>query len=138
MYDLSLTERLEQAGRSAPVGAGPATAVALADSVIANIRRIFNSRQGSCETRPDYGMPDLNDVATLHVEVVPRILRVVAEQIRLFEPRLTNVEVTHLLSTDDRSSLSFSVSALLKVGDDAEPIRFATTVSDDRRIHVER
>lgn len=137
MRDRSLFDRLEQATatESAPVAAFDARL--MADSVMENLRRIFNSRQGSVETRPDYGMPDLNDVITLYLEAVPTVERAVRLQIEKFEPRLSSVEVSHDAQHDDPTALAFSIRAILH-GESDERIRFDTTLGDDRRLKLSR
>ncbi len=134
MHDRSLFERLEAATHPARLPA-PFSASALSESVINNIRRIFNARQGSCETRPDYGVPDLNDVVRMHLEAVPAIERAVRTQIELFEPRLRDVQVRFEPDSEDPLSLGFAVTATL-VGENEERIRFDTRLGDDRRLRV--
>ncbi len=51
MTSRSLFERLEAATDGPPVAAGEVDRWAVADSVLANVRRILNARQGCCETR---------------------------------------------------------------------------------------
>jgi type VI secretion system protein len=134
MRDRTLFERLDTAGSlSAVVDNFSATLVT--ESVVDNIRRIFNTRQGAVETRPDYGMPDLNDVVSLYLEAVPAIEQAVREQIEKFEPRLRNVEVSFEAQPDDPMALGFVVTALI-VGRDDERIRFDTRLGDDRRISI--
>ena len=62
MFDRTLTERLEASTADHPYEHREFDVSRLTESVLANLTRIFNERRGSCETRDDYGMPDLNDV----------------------------------------------------------------------------
>jgi len=137
MRDRSLFDRLDEATDADPPPASEFDTSRLADSVMENLRRIFNSRQGATETRPDYGVPDLNDVITLYLEAGPTVERAVRLQIEKFEPRLSHVEVSQDLQRDDPTALAFSIRAILH-GENEERIRFDTTLGDDRRLKLSR
>jgi type VI secretion system lysozyme-like protein len=107
----------------------------LLESVLENIRRIFNERRGSCETRLDYGMPDLNDV--LGQGGTPASLALIVQQIMTsFEPRLSDPVVRFTPHPEDPLSINFRVSAVLHYGDDVERVSFDTVVSDNKRVRV--
>src|SRR5262249_14990573 len=89
MFDRTLTERLEAATADRPYRAAPFDKSVLVDSVLSNMRRILNERRGSCETRGDYGIPDLNDVLG-HGGTPSELAQIVQEMIRAFEPRLSD------------------------------------------------
>lgn len=62
-------------------------------SIVGNLERLFNTRQGGVPHLPDYGLPDL---ATIHREAPESIetLRVrLREVVMAYEPRLTRVRV---------------------------------------------
>ena len=132
----SLFERLE-AAREPGVGS-PETipARSLPDSVLTNVRAILNARQGCCETRPDYGMPDLNDISREASETIPAIARAVKLQLETFEPRLRQVQVRPLPSSDAPGEFAFSVSAVLIDGEDGEAMRFDTVLGNDRHMRL--
>jgi type VI secretion system protein len=135
MFDRSLSERLEASTDDRPFRATPFDKSALLESVLENIRRIFNERRGSCETRLDYGMPDLNDV--LGQGGTPASLALIVQQIMTsFEPRLSDPVVRFTPHPDDPLSINFRVSAVLHYGDDIERVAFDTVVSDNKRVRV--
>lgn len=136
MYSKSLFERLEGAREGDDNAPGVVDRWALADSVLANVRRILNSRQGCCEIRTDFGMPDLNDISNEASETVPAIARAVKYQLDTFEPRLSNIAVKALPVSDRPGDFTFGVSAVLKVGDGGEALKFDTVLASDRQMHV--
>jgi type VI secretion system protein len=135
MFDRSLSERLEASTADRPFRASTFDKSALLESVLDNVRRIFNERRGSCETRADYGMPDLNDV--LGQGGTPASLALVVQQIMLsFEPRLSDPIVRFTPDPDNPLSINFRVSAVLHYGEDVERVSFDTVLSDDKRVRV--
>lgn len=132
----SLFERLEAAQDPAGPSPQPAPASTLADSVLASVRIILNARQGCCETRPDFGMPDLNDISREASETIPAIARTVKAQLEAFEPRLTQVQVRSLAQSDAPGEFAFSVSAVLLDGEGGEAMRFDTVLGSDRQMRL--
>ncbi len=135
MADRSLFERLESAGKT-ELARNSFDRSALSESVLTNVRAILNARQGCCETRPDYGMPDLNDLASQSSETVQAIARSVRTVIETFEPRLTQGSVRFLPEKDKPTDLGFSVTAALLIDGKPEPIRFDTVMGDDRHVRI--
>ncbi|XIA63711.1 type VI secretion system baseplate subunit TssE [Bradyrhizobium sp. TZ2] len=119
MFDRSLMERLED---------GTATNQASFDrfraSVLENLRRVLNSRQGCCETRRDFGMPDLNDAMGQGADAVRALACSLKQQIETFEPRLKNVLIRFHADPDNPLQLSFHVNATLNYNDQMEPVAF--------------
>lgn len=131
----SLFERLETAREPGAGSADTAPALSVADSVLANVRRILNARQGCCETRPDFGMPDLNDISREASETIPAIARTVKAQLETFEPRLREVLVKPM-PTEAPGEFAFSVSAVLIDGENGEAMRFDTVLGNDRQMRL--
>lgn len=136
MFDRSLLERLQEAAEGAASSREPGSIARLQSSVLANLRRILNARQGCCETRPDFGMADLNDAIGQGADAVLSVARLVQAQIEAFEPRLENVTVRYLPDLDNPLQLAFHITATLRYGEQSEPITFDTILSDDKRITV--
>lgn len=135
MFDRTLTERLEASTVDRPFRPTTFDKSKLLESVLDNVRRIFNERRGSCETRPDYGMPDLNDV--LGDGGTPVSLALIVKSImETFEPRLSDPIVRFTPDPGNPLNINFRVSATLRYGDAAERISFETVLSDDKRVKV--
>ncbi|MDR3496357.1 MAG: type VI secretion system baseplate subunit TssE [Ancalomicrobiaceae bacterium] len=125
----SLFERLEGA-RASNSGTD------LIDSILANLAGILNSRAGCCETRPDLGMPDFNDLVGNFPNAIPIIARSVRAQIEAFEPRLKNVEVVHVPDPDRPIDLRFQITGWATIAGSTERISFDTVVGDDGHTFV--
>jgi type VI secretion system protein len=135
LYDKSLLERLDGAAETPPGAAAPFDKSTLLSSVLGNLRRVLNARRGCCETRIDYGLPDLNDV--LGRGGNPAILAgTVQETIEMFEPRLSAVMARFMPDPDHPMRINFRISATLHFGGTKEHVAFDTILSEDKRIHV--
>jgi type VI secretion system protein len=109
MIAVSLLERLERDGGDAS-SSRTSKESAIMDSIMKNVQGILNSHQGCCETRPEYGLSDLNNTGDLR-GALPAIARDVEAQIRLFEPRLRNVLVRPIEDKTRIAELIFHISA---------------------------
>ena len=135
MRERTLCERLMSAGRDQPTS-GKIDRGTVTDSIMRNLRVLFNSRAGCCETRPDFGMPDFNDVATRFPEAIPAIARAIRAQIENFEPRLSAVNVRHVPDKGNPLALSFDIAVTLTLEDGSERMSFQTDVLDDGKCRV--
>ena len=135
MFDRTLTERLEAVSLDRPYRPAAFDKSVLVDSVLNNMRRILNERRGSCETRADYGIPDLNDVLG-QGGTTAELAQIVQEMIRAFEPRLSDPVVRFTPDPDNPLTINFRISAVLHFGDESERVTFDTIVSEDKRVRV--
>ncbi len=84
------------------------------DSIVHNLRALLNSDRGIAPSNPAFGL-------SLHLSLTewessrPKVLASIAELIRQFEPRLTNVEVKEL-GTAGPQRFSVLISATLQDG----------------------
>lgn len=129
----SLFERLE-AARGA--GGGPPHPAGLADSVLRNVRRTLNARQGCCQTRRDLGLPDLGDLSEEASEAVPAVARAVRLQLERFEPRLRQVTVRPAPSEETAGGFTFAISATLADGSRPGLLRFDAVVGRDGQVRL--
>lgn len=135
IFEKSLLERVEHP-ESAIRSTLKIDASALADSIMLNLRELFNARQGSVLMRPDYGMPDFNDLSTQFPDAIPVIGRAIKYQIETFEPRLGSVAVKHVPDPDNPLALCYQIAAEIRLGDEAERVRFETILGDDGHVRV--
>lgn len=85
----------------------------LIKSVLDNIQRILNSRQGSLKHLPDYGIPDLGTIYR-HLPASANQLKLEMERtLLLYEPRLTNLHI-HLLPSPDDMLLYYQLDFSIK------------------------
>ena len=96
-----------------------------------NTRRIYT---GSGEGRPElerslyrYGLADVTSLARGSITTANLLARDIAEAIRLFEPRLSQVQVTARPGDDPKHRvLRFLVEAMLDIDPEPLPIAFDT------------
>ena len=137
MRERSLLDRLRdrsaQAARSARENPN-----ALADSVLAHLRRMLNTRQGISSTVPDYGMPDMADMVHSFPEAIDLMRRSIRISIEKYEPRLGGVVVTHVADEDDPFHLRFEIRGQLTAEGERVPVAFRTTMDASGRAQVAR
>jgi type VI secretion system protein len=135
-FDRTLLERIEAAGTEQPAVRASFDKSLLLASILRNVGRVLNERRGSCEARPDYGLPDLNDAMGRGASGPSQFAATVQETIELFEPRLSSVLVRFVPDNDHPMRINYRISAMLQIGDSRERVSFDTILSEDKRIHV--
>jgi type VI secretion system protein len=109
---------------------------AVLQDVLDHLRELFNVRAGSVPTRPDYGMPDFNDVVHEFPDALATLRAAIQRQIVLFEPRLREVGVRHVPTPERPLGLVFSVTALLALPGREHRVTVETEVSEDGIIRL--
>ena len=105
-------------------------------SVMGNLTRLFNTRQGSIEHLPDYGLPDTSSVYYHAPYAVDGLRQAVKEVVQKYEPRLHKIYVEHQSTeVSDDMRVMLLITAELDTG---ERVRFQTTFASDDLVHVER
>jgi type VI secretion system protein len=102
-------------------------------SILSNLERLMNTRQGALAHLPDYGVPDLSDVYRDMPGSIAELQQAVEATIETYEPRLRRVRVEHQATDRYAMQLVFLVTAELL---DGERVRFKTTFSSDEEAHV--
>jgi type VI secretion system protein ImpF len=76
-----------------------------------------------------FGLPDTTSLSGDDPNVRRRLQREIEECIRLFEPRLTSVTVTPVVSTDEKKrDVRFTIEAILRMDPNPERIVFDTVL----------
>lgn len=110
----------------------------LKNSVRRDLEWLLNTRQSIAEVPDDYvetvrslagfGLPDFTAASVKSSATQDFIRRAIQEEIRLFEPRLTDVSVTIEGGLGTERSLRFRIDAQLRVDPQPEPVSFDTTL----------
>ena len=131
----SLLERLRdpegESGRTIHENTGR-----LAESVLANLRRLLNSRPGIAPALPEYGIPDLSDVAYSMPDSAGRMRNAIRMAIERYEPRLRRVAVKYVSDPMDPLTLRFDVTAELVTSEARASIRFETRYDPTGRVSI--
>lgn len=118
--------------REVPISAVPLREQRLY-SVLGNLRRLFNTRQGSVEHLPDYGLPDLHSLYRDMPWGAEQLKKLIEEVVRKYEPRLSGVVVTYQETDIHHMRLVFVLRAKL---DKKTIVRFQTTFTSTELVDV--
>ncbi len=97
-------------------------------SVMRNLQRLLNTRQGQVLIQPEYGLPDITDCAENLPEALERISRAIKDSIERYEPRLTRVKIVRFPAGNDLN-LHFGISGQIVTEREHIPVHFNTTVN---------
>lgn len=106
------------------------------ESVINNLRTVFNTRQGSVMIREDYGLSDFGDLSLMFRDAMAHIAREIKELTQEFEPRLEDVSVRHVPDPENPLALSFRISGQIVIGDHAETVRLDSELGHDGYVRL--
>jgi type VI secretion system protein len=136
LRNITLLERLSRAAREGGARTVKEDRGAVMRSVLLNLQRILNSREGAAAAQPELGIPSPHELMRGYPATTEVALRAVKLCIQRFEPRLTNVVVTIDKSEEQRMAIGFTVSAQLAGGDRRDPISFHTSITPDGRMRL--
>ena len=103
-------------------------------SVMGNLNRLFNTRQGSVAHLPDYGLPDIMTIYRDAPKSIEQLRRALKDAIRKYEPRLQRVHVEQMDVDKFEMRLVFIVSAYLENG---QRVKFKTTFESQESARVQ-
>lgn len=128
-------ERLIRAGQSGAEDQSCTYGEELA-SILLHLQKLLNTRQGSVQISPEYGVPDMNSVhEDSFAETGRRLEQVLTRVIERFEPRLTNVRVSMERKDGALLEINFKLEATLSRQPDI-PVVFETVINSNGNITV--
>ena len=133
----SLLERLRDPDSEAPRTIRENTS-RLTDSVLANLKRVLNSRHGIAMIREDYGIPDISDLIHSFPEANARMRLAVKTSIEKFEPRLRRVRVKSVENEDEPLALHLEITAELVTEDERASVAFETKITPEGEVTLRR
>lgn len=123
----SLFERLERA---------QSTHASQVACIAVHLGKMLSTRAGSVQIRPDYGLPDFNDMRCSLHESLSQSRQQIEGFIQACEPRLANVHVRLLPRDSDPLVLAFVIDALLTVNGISQPVAFRAQLGEAGRVEV--
>jgi type VI secretion system protein len=103
-------------------------------SIIDNLTRLFNTRRGSLDHMPDYGLPDITQVYRDLPYSIDGLRAAIKDVVERYEPRLRRVRVEkHEKEGDFDMRVSFIVSGELMKG---QKVQFQTTFTSNELAEV--
>jgi type VI secretion system lysozyme-like protein len=108
------------------------------ESVLADVTRLYNTRQGSVPISDSYGLPDIsNMLASLTPPDLEQIRDAIERTTSEFEPRMQDVEVT-VPAEEALGMLRFAVRANLLYEKGSMPLRYQVDIEGDGRVSIRR
>ncbi|MCP4698986.1 MAG: type VI secretion system baseplate subunit TssE [Gammaproteobacteria bacterium] len=109
----------------------------LLESVLKHMQNMFNTRQGSAVTLPNYGIPDFNDLVSRFPDAITEIKKAIRDSIKNYEPRLRNIRVKHIPDEENPLNLQFEIAGQLVAGRGrGGSVSFTTIMGESGRIRV--
>lgn len=108
-------------------------------AVVAHLRNMLNTRQGSCLTCPDYGIATVSEVTHDFPEALGIMQRSIKSTIQAYEPRMKNVQVRHVKREEgNRLMLEFEITGQLQLPDGRkQPVRMTTSMDEIGNLKIE-
>lgn len=82
-------------------------------SVLDNMQRILNARQGTLSHLPDYGLPDMSKILQGLPGTAHQLMNTISSVLLKYEPRLKSLTIT-LLEQKMPGELAYAIDAELK------------------------
>ena len=108
----------------------------LVRSVVRQLQKLLNSRQGHAAAQMDYGVPESSEVVHNFPTAIREMQRGILTSIEKYEPRLCSVTVTHVEDEDDPFTLRFQIGAQLSTPKVKTHVCFDTSVDSAGRIPI--
>lgn len=123
---------------STGTGSGTPDVGTFVESVLADVARLYNTRQGSVPISDRYGLPDIsNMLANLTPPDMEQIREAIEATTSEFEPRLQDVEVT-IPADETLGMLRFAVRGNLLYEKSTIPVRYQVDIEGDGRVSIRR
>jgi type VI secretion system protein len=110
MKNLRLFDRIRS--HSYPANESKDASRLAVDSVVAHLRQLLNTQQGSTLMDPFYGMPEFSDLRAGVPDSVRKIEKLISNVVKKYEPRLQNVSVSYM-HQDEQLILYFRIKGVL-------------------------
>jgi len=92
----------------------------LSTSIQDHLTRLLNARQGSLVHMPDYGLPDIAQLYQSLPYSLDDLAAAIKQSILKYEPRLTNVQVSHRPVNKGDSIIHIDINARLVNGQEVQ------------------
>lgn len=134
MNEDRLMERI-RSWKADPARRGRADTRRQIDSVVAHLKKILNTRQGSVPIAGDYGIPDMTNYMQNYPDSVVDIKEGIRHAIATYEPRLNHVEVSSIPQEEADICLRFQITAQLAT-DSGRNVKIETIVDSEGKFSV--
>lgn len=106
-------------------------------AIKSNLEQLLNARQGSSQSCPGLGLPDMNDAAAGQLELRNQICQNIREMIALYEPRVRVLDVRMLDAAEQPRGLCFRLHCQIPLAEASEQVEIDLLVHQrQQRIQV--
>lgn len=105
-------------------------------SIKRNISHVLNTRMGESLSCPELGLFDFNDASSGTADLCLKMRRGIIQCLRVFEPRLSNLEVEVLFDEDRPMSLRFQVFGQISVTSRNDKLKIDLLLDNNRSYTV--
>lgn len=114
----------------------------LRDSIVEHLRKLLNTRAGSVPIDPNYGMPDMSNIAgSFALGTTESLSEAIIRQVARYEGRLRQPRITVEEETRDVITLRFELSGQVAATQDGggaqQPFAMIVRVNSSGRVFVE-
>ena len=110
----------------------------LTQSILLHLSWLLNTRRDMAPAQMDLGVPDLAEVTHSAPQSISAMARAIKECIEKYEPRLTDIQVTHVETGDDILTLRYQITARIATGNDRQTVWFDTMMDSVGRISLKK
>lgn len=111
---------------------------ALVRSIRRNLRQILNTRSGSCYGSPELGLADLDNIASVSMNLRDTTARAIENCILHYEPRISDVSVTPAVQDENAPlELRFRIVASVSFSDIKDVLEFDIVLDNHQQYRVE-
>lgn len=109
----------------------------LLNSVLAHLRRMLNTKQGSVPIAEDYGLADITDMpGSFSPDNLTEIEAKITKVITKYDPRVAEIHVEFAEKQDDSLALRFKISGKVNASDLNMPVIFESVVEPTGKISI--
>lgn len=133
MKNLRLFDRIRNG--SFPARESEDTSRLAVDSVVAHLRQLLNTQQGTTLMDPFYGMPEFSDLRAGVPDSVQKIEKLISNVVKTYEPRLRSVSVSYM-HQDDQLILYFQIKGVLDTRKGEYPVYLESIVDTCGKMEI--
>ena len=106
------------------------------DSILQNLMNMCCTRLGTMLTCPDYGIADVSEMIHSFPDAISLMAQTLRHTILTYEPRLQNIQVTHIPSEHTDLTLRFEVRGRVVLEGSKTAVKFETALDPSRKLTI--
>jgi type VI secretion system protein len=113
-----LLERIANLEVPIPTGVVTLHEIAIKRSIMSYLERLLNTRRGDPAIDPNYGLPDMANIAgTLHAESNEQLEQDIVEQIQIYEKRYIEPSITQVFDEKNTTAFRYELRGMIDISE---------------------